>query len=102
MNKEIVIAFMTVTKPFIERVESTKDMKPIRKALWFRDLIGIRDPSAIADLDTKSFGAILCNIRDSIIKSDIGGKTTRADIWRRLLWVEILMGLHPELLTTPD
>lgn len=68
-------------KPFIEKVQETKDLKPIRKADWFQELCSL-------DIETISAKQIE-KLKDTIFLSDVGGKKVREDAWRRLEFIRL-------------
>jgi hypothetical protein len=111
MERTLKTDFLTVTRPWLEKVANTKDLKPLRKADWKLAIDALvaamhEITSLLPELtDTQSDFVIgpllegtLPQIRSKIITSNVGGKAIRQDIWRRLLWIEITMGLHPHLM----
>lgn len=83
--------FISVTRPWIEKIEVTKDLKPLRKAMFFLFIKKLANWDH--DISDEDFGTILKkhipSLRDEIFSSPIGGKKVREDIWRRLLWMEM-------------
>lgn len=80
--------FATLVRPWIEKVEETKDLKPLRKADYFHDvksLVGATQHChAHDDVVIAMIRLDLPSLMDRIVLSDIGGKKMREDLWRRL------------------
>ena len=96
-QRPIANDFLTVTKPFVDKVMATKDLKTVRTAQWFKRLTALRGIVNMleADRKTAALGAMLLipALRQEIAESDIGGKAIRADIWRRLIWIELTINM---------
>ncbi|AGS81124.1 hypothetical protein [Caulobacter phage Cr30] len=68
-------------EPFIEKVQETKDLKPIRKAEWFLKLCTLDEETvSIKQIET---------LQNEICLSNIGGKKVRTDAFRRLEFIKL-------------
>lgn len=84
MNIPVEQKFLIITEPWLTKVGSTKDLKTLRKADF---------TFALQELRHKVYGDILTkdavvNIKTMLLKSTIGFKPVREDLFRRLVWIE--------------
>jgi hypothetical protein len=88
----IGLDFVVICNHWLKRVGETKDLKPLRKEPFKLQLEKIM--SVMSDDDLKNRVILLATLpylKEDITQSKAGARKIREDLWRRLLYIEMLL-----------
>lgn len=93
MTRDLLTDFRSVIRPWVQRIENTKDLKPVRKSEIFR-FVKITEETLI-DPTRMSIHDPIDELLDSVrsiqevaVADTTVGKKVREDIFRRMKWME--------------
>lgn len=79
---------MILFNDLITKINTTKDLKPIRQSSWFRDLCDLVNWFEVGGQLTGHVQVtVIGDLMDNLATTTIGGRALRLDVWRRLLFL---------------